>query len=135
MKPCRVPTHAAVGITTDGPPLCPSPIALALAGAAHQVREFHVRKDPTKAVRRVPARLRERLAEQKPTLGRGRPKNTAEPGEGVDVRGRQPATGDLQRGRAWHLQAPEDAEGGLPCTNASRAGGPDGLGPGARPPG
>jgi hypothetical protein len=73
--------HAVAGITTDGSPLYPRPIALVLAGAAHQVCEFHIKKELTKAVLRVLARIRKRLAEQKPALGRGRPKNTKAAGQ------------------------------------------------------
>jgi hypothetical protein len=72
----RARGHAVVGITTDASPLYPRPIALVLAGVAHQVCEFHIKKELTKAVLRVLAQLRKRLAEQKPTLARGRPKNT-----------------------------------------------------------
>ena len=71
----RARGHAVAGITTDGSPLYPRPVALALP-AAHQVCEFHVKKELTKAVLRVLARLRKRLAEQKPAVPRGRPKNT-----------------------------------------------------------
>jgi Transposase len=69
---------AVLGITTDGSPLYPLPIALLFGAIPHQVCEFHILKELTKAVLRVLARVRKRLAEQKPKLPRGRPKNTAE---------------------------------------------------------
>lgn len=65
------------GITTDASPLYPLPIRLALGAIPHQVCEFHILKELTQAVLRVLARMRKRLAEQKPKLPRGRPKNTA----------------------------------------------------------
>jgi hypothetical protein len=68
----------ALGITTDASPLYPVPIRLALGAIPHQVCEFHILKELTKAVLRVLAQLRKRLAEQKPKLPRGRPKSTAE---------------------------------------------------------
>src|SRR5262249_53284281 len=68
--------HAAVAITTDASSLCPLPIALALGDIPHQICELHILKELTKAVLRVLARLRKRLAAQSPKLPRGRPKNT-----------------------------------------------------------
>jgi len=68
--------HAVVGITTDGSPLYPTPVRLALGGIPHQVCEFHVKKELTKAVLRVLARLRKRLAGEAPVLPRGRCPNT-----------------------------------------------------------
>lgn len=64
------------GITTDGSPLYPVPITLALGAVPHQVCEFHILKELTKAALRVLARLRKRLAAAAPKLPRGRPKNT-----------------------------------------------------------
>jgi hypothetical protein len=68
----------ALGITTDASPLYPVPIPLALGDIPHQICEFHILKQLTKAVLRVLAQMRKRLAEQKPKLPRGRPKNTKE---------------------------------------------------------
>jgi hypothetical protein len=62
-----------LGITTDASPLYPLPIRLALGDIPHQVCEFHVKKELTKAVLRILAGHRKRLAEQKPSLPRGRP--------------------------------------------------------------
>jgi hypothetical protein len=70
--------HTVLGITTDGSPLYPQPIALALGTVSHQVCEFHILKELTKAVLRVLARLRKQLAAQAPPLPRGRPRNTPE---------------------------------------------------------
>ena len=67
-----------LGITTDASALYPMPIALVFPGSAHQVCEFHILKELTKAVLGVLARLRKRLAQRKPKLPRGRPKNTPE---------------------------------------------------------
>jgi Transposase len=68
--------HAVVGITTDASSLYPLPIALALGDIPHQICAFHILKELTKAVLRVLARLRKRLAAQAPQWPRGRPKNT-----------------------------------------------------------
>jgi hypothetical protein len=62
-----------LGITTDASPLYPLPIRLAFGSLPHQVCEFHIKKELIKAVLRVLARFRKGLAEQKPTLPRGRP--------------------------------------------------------------
>jgi len=66
----------ARGITTDASALYPLPLWLVFPGVAHQICEFHILKELTKAVLGVLARLRKRLAEQQPTLPRGRPKDT-----------------------------------------------------------
>ena len=50
--------HAVLGITTDGSPLYPLPIALALGDIPHQLGAFHILKELTKAVLGVLARLR-----------------------------------------------------------------------------
>jgi hypothetical protein len=67
-----------LGITTDGSPLYPQPVALALGPSPHQVCQFHILKELSRAVRRAVAGARKRLAGQVPKLPRGRPKNTPE---------------------------------------------------------
>ena len=69
--------RAVEGITTDASPLYPLPVRLALGDVPHQVCEFHVKKELTKAVRRVLAGRRKRLAAEAPPLPRGRCPNTA----------------------------------------------------------
>jgi hypothetical protein len=68
--------QAVRGITTDGSPLYPRPLAVLFADIPHQVCEFHVLKELTRAVLGVLARLRKRLAAEAPSLPRGRPKKT-----------------------------------------------------------
>jgi hypothetical protein len=68
--------RAVLGITTDGSSLYPQPIALVFGNIPHQVCVFHILKQLTKAVLRVLAQLRKRLAAQAPKLPRGRLKNT-----------------------------------------------------------
>ncbi len=65
------------GITTDASPLYPLPIVLALGDVPHQVCEFHVLKELTKAILHVVARLRKRLASEAPKLPRGRTPKSA----------------------------------------------------------
>jgi hypothetical protein len=72
----RAHGHTVLGITTDGSPLYPQPIALALGDVPHQVCEFHIKKELTKAVLHAVARLRKDLAAQAPKLPRGRPRAT-----------------------------------------------------------
>jgi len=62
------------GITTDGSPLYPGPIAAIFPGARHQVCEFHVVAEITKAVLRAVSKVRKQLAAKKIPLGRGRPR-------------------------------------------------------------
>lgn len=61
------------GVTTDGSALYPDPLAEVFPGIPHQVCEFHILKELIKAVLRVVARIRQRLAATAPALPRGRP--------------------------------------------------------------
>ena len=65
--------RVVLGITTDASPLYPLPIYVAFGSIAHQVCEFHIKKELIGAVLRVLAQWRKRLAEQKPSLPLGRP--------------------------------------------------------------
>jgi hypothetical protein len=62
----RAHGHTVLGITTDGSPLYPQPIALALGDIPHQVCEFHILKELTKAVLHAVARLSARNWRRKP---------------------------------------------------------------------
>jgi hypothetical protein len=61
------------GITTDGSSLYPEPIRKVLGDVPHQLCTFHVIKDLTKGILKAVAKERERLAQSKPKLKRGRP--------------------------------------------------------------
>ena len=65
------------GITTDGSGLYPEPISQVFGDVPHQLCEFHVIKELTKAVLHAGAKVRKELAARKPTLGRGRPSSAA----------------------------------------------------------
>lgn len=65
------------GITTDGSALYPEPISKVFGDVPHQLCEFHVIKELTKAVLRAVAKVRKELAATKPKLGRGRPSSAA----------------------------------------------------------
>ena len=65
------------GITTDGSNLYPEPISKVFGDVPHQLCEFHVIKELTKAVLRAVAKIRKELAATKPILGRGRPSTAA----------------------------------------------------------
>jgi len=64
------------GITTDGSPLYPVPIAQVFGEVPHQVCEFHVLKELTKAILKAVANVRKQLAATMPKLKRGRPCET-----------------------------------------------------------
>jgi hypothetical protein len=64
------------GITTDGSDLYPKPIAAVFGAVPHQVCEFHILREITKAVLRAVAQERKRLAASAPKLPRGRPQAT-----------------------------------------------------------
>jgi hypothetical protein len=65
------------GITTDGSNLYPGPISEVFGAVPHQICEFHVIADLTKAVLRAVAKLRKELAAKIPKLPRGRPASIA----------------------------------------------------------
>lgn len=62
-----------LGITTDGSTLYPDVIDEVFPGAAHQVCQFHVLKEITKALLHAVAKVRKELKAQQPPRGRGRP--------------------------------------------------------------
>jgi Transposase len=66
-----------LGITTDGSPLYPTPLAEVFRGVPHQLCQFHVVKDIVKAVVQAVSSARKRLAAQHPKLPRGRPSTKA----------------------------------------------------------
>ncbi len=61
------------GITTDGSPLYPVPIVDVFGEIPHQICEFHVIAELTKAVLKAVTKVRKSLAATMPKLGRGRP--------------------------------------------------------------
>ncbi len=67
-----------LGVTTDGSPLYPAPIAEIFGNVAHQVCEFHVIAELTKAVLKAVSRVRRELKAAMPKLGRGRPRSPAQ---------------------------------------------------------
>jgi hypothetical protein len=61
------------GVTTDGSALYPEPLQAVFGDVPHQICEFHIIKELTKAILRAVAKVRKKLAARKPTLKRGRP--------------------------------------------------------------
>jgi hypothetical protein len=65
------------GVTTDGSPLYPEPLQIVFGDVSHQICEFHILKELTKAILQAVATVRKDLAARKPTLKRGRPSTPA----------------------------------------------------------
>jgi Transposase len=65
------------GVTTDASPLYPEPLRAVFGDIPHQICEFHIIKELTKAILRAVAKVRKQLAAQKPVGKRGRPTTTA----------------------------------------------------------
>jgi hypothetical protein len=61
------------GITTDGSPLYPPAIAQVFGPIPHQVCEFHILAELTKAILHAVAKVRRQLKATLPKIGRGRP--------------------------------------------------------------
>lgn len=66
-----------LGITTDASPLYPAPIAEIFGPVPHQICEFHIVAEITKAVLKAVAKVRKTLTAQIPKLPRGRPTSKA----------------------------------------------------------
>jgi hypothetical protein len=64
-------------VTTDASPLYPEPLREVFGDIPHQVCEFHIIKELTKAILRAVAKVRKQLAAQKPVGKRGRPTTVA----------------------------------------------------------
>src|SRR5215831_846976 len=85
MRALRRRLHAALaardltlrGITTDGSPLSPPPLAEVCRGVPHPLCQFQVVKDIGKAVVTAGSSARKRLAAQHPPWPRGRPRTQA----------------------------------------------------------
>ncbi len=65
------------GVTTDGSPLYPEPLRGVFGDVPHQICEFHVLQELTKAIVRAVAQVRKQLAVRKPVGKRGRPTTAA----------------------------------------------------------
>lgn len=65
------------GVTTDASPLYPEPLREVFGDIPHQICEFHIIKELTKAILRAVAKVRKTLAAQKPVGKRGRPTTAA----------------------------------------------------------
>jgi hypothetical protein len=64
------------GVTTDASPLYPEPLREVFGDIPHQICEFHIIKELTKAILRAVAQVRKELAERKLPSKRGRPATT-----------------------------------------------------------
>jgi Transposase len=65
------------GVTTDGSPLYPEPLREVFGDVPHQLCEFHIIKELTKAILRAVAKVRKTLAASKLPAKRGRPATAA----------------------------------------------------------
>ncbi len=61
------------GITTDGSPLYPGPIPAVFGQVRHQVCEFHVIAEITKAILKAVTKVRRKLKASRPKFAKGRP--------------------------------------------------------------
>jgi transposase len=66
-----------LGVTTDGSPLYPEPLAELFPGVPHQICEFHVLKEITREVLKAVTQVRRELKRKQPQLKRGRPSGQA----------------------------------------------------------
>jgi hypothetical protein len=69
-------TMTLLGVTTDGSPLYPEPLALIFPGVAHQVCEFHVLKEINREILKAVTQVRRELKKKLPKLKRGRPSSS-----------------------------------------------------------
>ena len=96
-----LPLH---GVTSDGSPLYPEPLQAVFGPVPHDICEFHIIKELTKAILRAVAKVRKKLGADRPTAKRGRPA-TAEAKRAVRQRQRlQRKIGDLFEHRYLFVQ-------------------------------
>jgi Transposase len=67
------------GVTTDGSPLYPTPIAQVFGAVPHQICQFHVIAEINKAVLKAVAQARRQWKAALPKIGRGRPSAASRP--------------------------------------------------------
>jgi Transposase len=77
--PLEIPVFETEPITTDGSPLYPVVLQELWPDARHQLCQFHVIKEITKAVLHAVAKLRKEMTAKIPKLGRGRPSKEQQP--------------------------------------------------------
>lgn len=101
------------GITTDGSPLYPKVLKELWPDAPHQLCEFHVKKEITKAVLHALAKLRKEMTAQIPKQPRGRPSKERE-GQAWLIGGQKQRVADLFEHRylfvRHHLSAAEQKQ-------------------------
>ena len=66
------------GVTTDGSPLYPEPLAEVFEGVGHQVCEFHMIKEINREVLKAITQARREIKKKMPKLKRGRPSSKAD---------------------------------------------------------
>ena len=66
-----------LGVTTDGSPLYPEPLAEIFPGVSHQVCQFHVLKEINREILKVLTQVRRELKKKRPQLLRGRPSSAS----------------------------------------------------------
>lgn len=62
-----------LGVTTDGSPLYPEPLAQIFPGVPHQICEFHILKEINREILKAVTQVRRELKKKLPKLKRGRP--------------------------------------------------------------
>jgi Transposase len=92
------------GVTTDGSALYPEPLRAVFGDVSHQICEFHVIKELTKAILRAVAKVRKKLAARKPTLKRGRPSTVEAKRAARQAKRLQHKIGDLFEHRHLFVQ-------------------------------
>lgn len=66
------------GVTTDGSPLYPEPLAEVFEGVRHPICEFHMIKEINREILKAITQVRRELKKQWPKLKRGRPSSKAD---------------------------------------------------------
>jgi hypothetical protein len=104
---------SVLGITTDGSSLYPKVVKKLWPAARHQICEFHVLKEITKAMLHALAKLRKALAAQIPKQPRGRPRQEHQDQAGLIARQKR-RVAELFEHRHWfvrhHLSAAEQKQ-------------------------
>ena len=104
---------SVLGITTDGSSLYPKVLKKLWPAARHQICEFHVLKEITKAVLHALAKLRKEMAAQIPKQPRGRPRQEHQGQAGLIARQKRRVAELFERRHLFvrhHLSAAEQKQ-------------------------
>lgn len=93
-----------LGVTTDGSPLYPEPLAAVFGAVPHQICEFHILRDITRAVLKAIHHVRRTIRNLQPSVPRGRPSSPDAKAAARKKKRLEKKAGDLFENRHFFVQ-------------------------------